>query len=549
MLAELRVRDLGVIADLELSLNDGLTALTGETGAGKTLIVEALQLLLGGRADPTVVRAGAEEALVEGRFFAGERGEAGEVVLARAVPAEGRSRAYVDGRMVPVARLEALGAELVDLHGQHAHQSLVRPAIQRQALDRFAGVDLGPLLALRREVSEIERRLDALGGDERARGRELDLLRFELDEIERAEITGADEQERLAAEEAVLAAASALREQAGRAHTRLVGEGLPGAVDLVGEALSGLGQLPGLEALLERLRAVIIELEDVAEELRLVAERAEEDPARLAVVRERRQMLRNLVRKHGDDLGDVLVAAQQARMRIAELSATDAARAELVARRAELHAAIAAQEGVIGDQRRREARGLAREVEAHLRQLALPRARLQVHLGDHGLADDVEFLLAANPGEPALPLAKVASGGELARAMLALRLVLTTAPPTLIFDEVDAGIGGEAAVAVGRALATLARDRQVVVVTHLPQVAACATHQLVVTKAERSGRTVTGIAAVEGDARVAELSRMLAGRRDSEAARRHARELLADAPHLDLSPTRPDAASRIRTDA
>lgn len=529
MLTELRVRDLGVIADLELRLGPGLTALTGETGAGKTLVVEALELLLGGRADPTVVRSGAQEALVEGRFVLGVEEDAPELILARSIPASGRSRAFADGRMVPVSRLEEIGEGLVDLYGQHAHQSLLRAAAQREALDRFAGIDLEPLGSVRRSLADLERQLRALGEDDRGRVRELDLLRFELGEIRAAGIASADEDDELAAEEQRLAAAASLREAAAGAAAALRGDERFGALTSVGEAAARLGGHAPLSGALARVRALAAEIDDLASELRHDAERFEEDPERLAAVRERRQLLRGLIRKHGDDLAAVLSAADAAKARIAEIESDSAARSALAAERERLLTTLSAEEQRVGDRRREGAPALAAAVQSRLRGLALARARLEVAVPPSGLADDVEMLLGANPGEPALPLAKVASGGELARAMLALRLVLTSAPPTLVFDEVDAGIGGEAAVAVGRALAELAVDRQVLVVTHLPQVAAYARQQVVVEKVEDSGRTVTRVTPVTGDARVSELSRMLAGRRESDAARRHAEELLAEA--------------------
>ncbi len=529
MLSELRVRDLGVIADLELRLAPGLTALTGETGAGKTLVIEALALLLGGRADPVAVRAGAAEALVEGRFLLGNDPEAAEVILARSVPASGRSRAFADGRMVPLTRLEELGAGLVDLYGQHAHQSLLRPAAQREALDRFAGVDLAPLHAARRALSEVDRRLAALGGDERARRRELDLLRFELEEIRRAQIASGGEDAELAAEEEQLAEAAALRAAATDVAALLRGDDAEGALGLLGSAGALLGGHAVFASARERLRALEAEIDDLASELRRASERFEEDPERLAEVRARRHLLRSLVKKHGEDLDDVLRAGRETEARIAELESTDEQRRALEDERARVLERRRAEEERVGERRRAAAGALAAAVEARLRTLALPRARLEVALAESGLADDVEILLGANPGEPALALAKVASGGELARSMLALRLVLTSAPPTLVFDEVDAGIGGEAALAVGRALAELAASHQVLVVTHLPQVAAFARQQIVVEKVEEGGRTLTRAAEVAGEARVVELSRMLSGRRESDAARRHAEELLAEA--------------------
>ena len=527
MLLELRARELGVIAELHVVLGPGLTALTGETGAGKTLVVEALALLLGGRADPSVVRAGADEAVIEGRFV----DEAGtEVVLGRVVPASGRSRGFVDGRMAAASELAELGRSLVDLYGQHEHQSLLQPATQRNALDRFAGVELGPVRELRARVARVDEQIASLGGDARARGRELDLLRFELGEIEALGIASADEDELLASEESELANAVALREAAHAAYTLLAGDGTagtPGAVETAGEALGTLERHAELDAAATRLRSVLAELEDAASELRHASERFEEDPERLAAVRTRRQRLHVLVRKHGDRLADVLAFADESRRRVAELTAGDDALRALESERAALVAALETAQSAVGDVRRAAAPRLASAVEEHFGELALGRARLRVETAATGIADDVELLLAANASEPFVALAKAASGGELARTMLALRLVLAAGPPTLVFDEVDAGIGGEAALAVGRSLAQVATDRQVIVVTHLAQVAAHADHQIAVAKSERDGRTVTEARPVDGDERLAELSRMLSGQPASATARHHAAELLA----------------------
>lgn len=521
MLEELRVRELGVIEDVDIVFGPGLTAITGETGAGKTLVVEALELLVGGRADPVVVRSGAEEASVEGRFEL-ER----EVVLRRVVPRAGRSRAEIDNKMVPVGALEERGRDLVDLHGQHTHQSLLRPVVQRSALDRFAGVDLEEVHALRRALAALDEEIAALGGDDRRRSRELDLLRFERDEIARAVIASAEEDERLAEEEEVLRSATALRESVGFAYAVLQGGERSGVLDQLGEARAQLERFDALQEPVARIRATIAELEDLADELRRSRDRFEEDPERMDEVRARRQLLHDLIRKHGENLGDVLHAAEEIGARIAELESTEQRRAAALARREELRAALADAERVVGDKRRDAASALALAVEKRLRGLGMRNARLEVVVGAEGIGDDVEFRLGANRGEATLPLRKVASGGELARAMLALRLVLTAAPPTLVFDEVDAGIGGEAALAVGRALAELGATHQVLVVTHLAQVAAHADHQLVVEKREAKDRSIATVRQVRDDERVVELSRMLSGHPDSQAAREHAAELL-----------------------
>lgn len=525
---ELRVRNLGVIDDLRLLFGVGMTALTGETGAGKTMLVEAIELLVGGRADADLVRPGAEEAVVEGRFeMDGE-----EVVLTRVIPQQGRSRAYVDGRMATAAALEEHGSRLVDLHGQHAHQSLLRPGVQREALDRFGDIDLQAFEAARRKVRDLERRVAGLGGDAGARAREVDLLRFQVDELARAAIDGADEDVRLDDEENALADAVGHRLAAAEAAVALADDG--GALDALAaaeHALDGRGPFSGAVA---RLRSLTAELADVAAETRTAAEQIEENPERLEQLRTRRQLLVDLRRKYGTaaagerqgSLADVLTYADEAGERLATLLSHDEIAAELERELASAEAAARQAAAAVGRARRAAAPRLAKAVQTHLRELAMPRAEVTISVGDDDPGDQVEFLLAANPGSPALPLTKAASGGELARAMLALRLVLSAAPPILIFDEVDAGIGGQAALMVGRALAALGGEHQVLVVTHLPQVAAFADAQVAVSKVLRAGTTVARAQMLGAEERVVELSRMLSGTPESARAREHASELL-----------------------
>lgn len=528
MLVELRVRDLGVIADLRLDLGPGMTALTGETGAGKTLIVEALELLVGGRADATMVRAGTDEALVEGRFV---DVSGTEVVLARAVPVSGRSRAWIDGRMCPAGTAAEVGAALLDLHGQHAHQSLLSSHAQRAALDAFGAIDLDEIERLERELAAVRSAIAALGGDARALAREVDLLQYQLREIDAAAITSPDEIGELAADEEVLAAAGELADAAGTAQRMIAGTGhfggdsATGAVESVSAAAAALGKHQALAEPAQRLRAAAAELEDVATDLRVRAERFEEDPARLAELQERRRLLSDLQRKYGDTLAEVIGFAAAARERLEAISNSEVSRSSLEAEELRLLAELQSAEEKVREVRAEVAVNLSPLLEETLQRLAMPRARLDVQVsGRRG--DDVEMLLGANPGEPLLPLARVASGGELARAMLAVRLVLTAAPPTLVFDEVDAGIGGAAAVEVGRALAEIGQRHQVLVVTHLAQVAAFADTQIAVSKTVEGGRTVTLAQLVAGAERVAELTRMLSGEPGSAAGRRHAAELL-----------------------
>jgi DNA repair protein RecN (Recombination protein N) len=542
MLVDLVVRDLGVIEEAHLALGPGMTAVTGETGAGKTLLVGALALLLGGRGEATMVRPGAEEAVIEARFVddtdtGTDTGTGTETTLARSVGANGRSRAWVDGRAVPVSQLAEVGAGLVELHGQHAHRALVESAAQRQALDRFAGIDLAPLRRARAQVRDVERALAALGGDPAERRRQLDRLRFEHREIEDAAIAGADEDEALAVEEERLGALAAHREAAQAALAAIDGDGVVGgAREAVAIARQLVDGRAGLTELAGRLGGLQAELEDTAAELRRVVETWEDDPEALDAVRRRRHLLRQLSRKYGGDLAAVLAHRDEVGRMIEEMTSAEADAAHLERQLTVLREEVAAAESAVAEARRQAAPELAARVEGHLRGLAMPHARVDVEVDGDGPADEVVFCLRANPGAPALPLAKVASGGELARTMLALRLVLSSGPPTMVFDEVDAGIGGEAALAVGRALADLAVDRQVLVVTHLPQVAAHADRQLSVAKVVTGGRTTSVVTPVDGADREVELARMLSGQPDSVTARRHAAELLAAARRSSSGP-------------
>jgi DNA repair protein RecN (Recombination protein N) len=527
VLTELHVENLGIVAELRVNLGTGLTAITGETGAGKTLLVDALELLCGGRADPQMVRDGASEARVDGRFEL----DGDELVLARVVPADGRSRGYVNGRPATAGELAEYARRLVDLHGQHAHQSLLVPSEQRALLDRFAGAKahdaLTKVRSARTRVRAITDELHATaGGDERSRAREVDLLRYQLEEIDGAAIVDDDEDARLYAEEQLLAGAEAHREALTAAYDALEGSG----EDALGVAVAALAGREPFAGLSERLRALQAEVAEAAHDVRSTLESVIADPERLTELQARRARLRELMRKYGPTLGDVTRYAIETRARLAELEQFDARAAALEDERRAAEADATKAAAKLSKARRAAAEPLGVAVTGHLRELAMPAATFTVdvesgELTDDG-ADEVTFLLAPNPGEPPRPLAKAASGGELARAMLALRVVLSEAPPTLIFDEVDAGIGGEAGTAVGRALASLGGRHQVLCVTHLAQVAAFADAHVNVTKGERDGRTVAGAALLLDEARINEISRMLAGDDQSTNARRHAKELL-----------------------
>lgn len=553
-LLELRVRNLGVIDDVTIELEPGMTALTGETGAGKTLLVEALGLLLGGRSDSSVVRAGTEEAVVEGRFLvpdgslppsAGADGALGsaddgggseQLTLARSIVSGGRSKAWIDGRMASVGALAEMAAQLIELHGQHQHQSLLHTEAQRRALDAFGRIDLTALEASRIRLRRLSDERSSLGGEPGERAREVELLRFQIEEIEGAGIEDGEEDGRLEREEDRLATASAHRHAAAAALAEVSGSEGTSAVDRLAEAAGALAGRTPLAAMEHRVRSAMADLSDLATELRTVVETWDDDPERLEAVRSRRQLLHHLARKYGGTLDDVLGFASEARARLAAVDLEREQAAALDAAIRSAQAEVAECEGQVAEARRASARGLAAHIESTLRVLAMPSARVSISVDGTGSADQVTFLLGANPGEALQPLSKAASGGELARTMLAIRLAVTDSPGVMVFDEVDAGVGGAAATSVGAALAGLGAHSQVLVVTHLAQVAAQADHQVEVRKIERSGRTRSEVTHLDADGRVVELSRMLSGQPDSASARRHARELLEGIPSEASSP-------------
>ncbi|MDQ3767630.1 MAG: DNA repair protein RecN [Actinomycetota bacterium] len=563
MLTDLVVEDLGVIETADLELDRGCSALTGETGTGKTLVVAALGLLLGSRGERTLVRSDASEARVEGRFSVppthpaisileshglvepsfDDDDESVEVVVIRTVPPvtpvkdSGRAgKCRVNGRIVTVAVLAELGATLVEIAGQHEYQRLGRPAQQRRLLDAFAGpeaLDLAAeVSAAVRRAGEAARSYEALRAGEQRRARELDVLRFEIEELEGAAIEPG-ESAGLIAEADRLANAEAIALGLTGAIEAIRGEG--GAEDLVTgarRAVEGLtAHSPSLGPLADRLDSAAYELEDVAAELALQV--GAPDPALLESLRQRLVVLQRLERKYGADETGMLEYLRRARERRAELERAEGDIERWATERDEACAEAERLGAELSELRRMAAPALEEAMTERLAGLAMGGARFEVQLRPaelyEGGAEAVDFRIATGPGEAAKPVTKIASGGELSRISLALHLLTTTGPvTTMVFDEVDAGLGGEAAQHVGRSLAGLARDSgvQTIVVTHLPQVAAHADAHYRVTKAESGGRVVTVVAKVEGEERVAELSRMLAGLPKSAVARRHARELL-----------------------
>ena len=556
MWQHLRLSSLGVIDSAELELSEGFTVITGETGAGKTMVVTALGLLRGERADPGLVRRGADQARIEASIGvrpgagavtaveeAGGRIDDDVVILGRILSAQGRSRAVAGGATVPAALLAEVTDELVAVHGQSDQHRLLRASEQRAALDRFAGEEFaaaaGSYAPVYARWRAVERSLDDLRTHAQERARELDVLRFGLDEVAAVE-PQAGEDEALKAEEGVLAHAESLARAADEAHRVLVGDAdLAAARTQIAEASAYLqdvsGHDPALDALTERVLEVGILIDEVGTELGAYSGGVELDPERLATLQERRAALAALQRKYGPTLDDVLTWAEKSAARLGELGNDDEAVAALAAEQAELVPEVRRLAGEMSRLRAEAAGRLAELVDVELAQLSMPSAHLEVSVttaddatpGPHGL-DDVELLFAANSGTGMRPLHKGASGGELSRLMLALEVVLAdrTTVPTLVFDEVDAGIGGKAAVEVGRRLARLAEHAQVIAVTHLPQVAAFADHHFVVSKDDDGNVTSSSVTRVEESGRVDELARMLAGQEESATAQAHARELL-----------------------
>jgi DNA repair protein RecN (Recombination protein N) len=555
VLLELRVENLLLIERAELALAPGLNVLTGETGAGKTVLAHALDLLLGGRARAGIVRPGASEAYVEGVFelpeaLRGELGErlpadAEEVVLARRVSAEGRTRAYLCGRSAAVGDLREVAVALLSFYGQHEHRKLMLASAQLEMLDGFCGGEQlerrAAFAATHAHVRGLEAALEELRERAGARERELDLLAFELQEIEAADPSEAEEAELLAIRgrmrhlEALRSAALG----AAQAATPDEGEGAVALLAAGGGALDDVSGVDGaLDALAERWRSLAYEAEDLAGELLRYADGLEGDPGALEAAEERLALLDRLKRKHGGTIADVLAHAERCSERRDELEGAEVALERGSAELEEARAELEREAAELRSTRAEAAPRLSAAVRERLAELAMEGATFDIALGERDPgpsgADTAEFLIAPNPGVPAAPLRDVASGGELSRVMLALLGVAhgdreadaPGADSTLVFDEVDAGIGGHTARAVGAQLLALAEGRQILCITHLPQIASLAARHFCIEKdtgAEPARTTVRELASGEI---VAELVRMLGADADDAGARRHARELL-----------------------
>ncbi|MEY2733488.1 MAG: hypothetical protein RL340_547 [Gemmatimonadota bacterium] len=553
MLTELRIRQLAVIDEVTLALAPGFNVLTGETGAGKSIIVGALGLLIGERASSDLVRTGAEKATVEGIFDVAarpalrraldERGIEcdGTLVLKREVAsaAGGRARAWINGTPVTAGTLADVGRALVNVHGQHEAQALLAPEAQRDILDAF-GDALGERAAVedaQRTLRELEVALAALDSREAEARRRADWLAHVAGEIEAA-APRPDEEAALDDEARRLTHAEELQALATEVTEALEGEsGALPRLAPVQRALGGLQRIdPATSRLQELFDAAWYALEEVAREAQAYADGIEHDPARLEAVERRRDLLFRLKQRHGGSIEAVLAAGREARAELELLDTAGLDRRTLTSQRTAAAAALDAAAAALSAKRRVAAAALADAVTARLPDLGMPDGRFLVDLpareaiGPDG-AEQVEFRVALNVGHEARPLARVASGGELARVMLALKVILARVDdvPTLIFDEVDAGIGGRTGLMVGDAMRDVAAHHQVFAITHLPQIAARGHHHIVVAKAAKGGVTTSDVSVVADEGRVTEVARMLGGDAESATSREHARELLAAA--------------------
>lgn len=567
MIRELRIRNLAIIEDLRLEFSPGLNILTGETGAGKSIILGALRLILGERSAAEDVRTGEEaaeaEALIDGPLAprvmdllaeAGLEAGAEGMVLRREVAASGKSKAVINGRLAPAHQLKALGDLLVDLHGQHQHQSLLAAENHLAALDAFAETasELAAMGNNHARWSEAREALRRMHGDERAMEREKDSLEFQVSEIQAAELRVGEEEE-LAAEHSRLQNAEALREAAARAFAALseAEAEAPSAADLMRLAETELNEIARLDEaqapLAELLADMVFRLDEAAGQLRDYADGLESDPRRLQQVDDRLDLIRNLKRKYGGSIQEILEACESYRKRLNSLTnrSEEIERLEKEVARCEAQLAQAAMK--LSAKRQKAARAFEKRMEAELAELQMERAQFRVDIQretaseGHGIAidgarcvvsaqgiDRVEFLLASNPGESLKALRKVASGGELSRIMLAMKSILAErdAIPTLVFDEIDTGISGATATVVGEKMRRLAATHQVICITHLPQIASRATRHFAVEKISRNKRMVTQVRMLEDDQRIEEIARLLGGNAASKAGRQHAAELL-----------------------
>ena len=545
MLEYLSIKGFAIIDELALPFKPGLTVLTGETGAGKSIIVDALKTVLGEKVDLTVVRTGENTAMVQAAFSIPDMelpegiDAVDELIISREVRREGRGRVTVNGRMITISNLKNMGDQMVDLHGQHEHQSLLKTAAHLRALDSFASLDQRKqeFNDVFRDLVKTRERLDTIELNKRDRLARFDYLRYVSDELEAADLDP-DEEEKLRGEEGILGAAEKLLQTASQA--------LEDIYQSEGSAVETVRRSAGeLKLMMEtdgRLREIVelvegagLQLEEAGHFLRDYTSAVQADPQRLAQIHERLDLLATLKKKYGPSMGDVIRTLEEAREELALIEGGETDLETLKSREVELAARAGKLAVSLSQDRKKKAHSMEELVQTELQDLAMDKVRFSVsfmetEMRDTGI-DEVEFLISPNPGEPLMPLRKIASGGELSRVMLALKGILAGADGvgTLVFDEVDAGIGGRVSAVLGRKLQDIAKHHQVLCITHLAPVAACAHHHIMVEKSEERGRTVVRTRYLEDEERVDELARMMGGIEVSSGIVRSARELLEEA--------------------
>ena len=525
MLEELVVENLGVIERAQLSLGEGMTVITGETGAGKTMLVGALQMALGARTDPRLIREGASQAGVEARFVL----DGEEMVVSRTLNSQGRSRGYINGRMASAAELAELGRRAVDVHGQHAQMRLESPTAQLALLDAYFGIDLGTRNRLAEELVRLERRIAEARSGMAERERELAVARFELAEIDRVAPVDAEEDLRLEEELDVLEREEEFRETYLSLLSAVSGaEGDAGAVGELSHLARRLHRESATLELAGRLDGVVVELNELAHEAQRRLEALAGDPERPDEIRSRLVALRDLKKRFGPTLAEVMSTRQALLSRLDSLAGEGASPEAMEAQAAALRSERDREDDRIRLARREAAKKVVAAVNRQLPLLSFASAEFSVELAPSGDGAPAVFMFRPHPGSRSLEIARFASGGELSRMMLALALVMGVEAETQLFDEVDAGVGGRSARDIAQALKRLSATRQVLVVTHLAQVAAVADRHYTIAKRVKGSITSTDVAPCEGEDRVREVARMLAGDSDSATARRHAAELLAE---------------------
>jgi DNA repair protein RecN (Recombination protein N) len=554
MLRELRIQNFTIIESLELNFSEGLTVLTGETGAGKSILVDALELLLGGRASTDQIRTGSKEAILEAAFSSFPKHPAiaqlqemellkpddEEILVRRIIPQSGKGRAYLNGGLIPLGLLQQLGESLVDIHGQHEHQSLLRDDHQRDLLDAYGGhVPLretyqqhyGRLLALKREREELQ-------SLEHDRSRLEDLLRFQQQEITSARLKPGEEEE-LDQERQLLSHAERLSALTAEAYDSLyeTDESILGRLSRIDSLIHELNQIdPRLGEVVSLTSEANANLKEIAERLRAYRDQVEYDPGRLEEIEDRLHLIGRLKKKYGGTVDEVLSTLNKVEEELRGLSGREERLSQIDLQEKEQQSQVEDLARKLTRERRRSAKSLEKEMQRELKQLRMARTTFEVRikplegegsLGPKG-ADEVAFLIAPNPGEETRLMSRIASGGELSRIMLALKVIFGDMDrvPTLVFDEVDAGIGGAVAEVVGGRLKTVAKHRQVLCITHLPQIAAYATTHVAIEKRLDSGRSTTRASFLSDRERVDEIARMLGGREITPTAVKHAREML-----------------------